>query len=192
MSHCQNIHFLYTKHDFFRVKCDLDVFSPIDICLSFHCVLCSLQIWPTAPTWPTETHPNVPRAASPSEDTHTHTHTHTREALWQMDSCCWRVTWPYEGFKHHVWAVDEYYIKHFGKLSSYEFEVVFLSVFVAMCLSIFVRVFFCILYVTLYLHVVCECVCVRPRPPKHSHILQITGLGTRRIISLWMWPLALL
>ncbi len=122
-----------------------------------------------------------------------HTHTHTRAGgaltdgflllesnvtLWRIQASCMSSGWILH--------------KAFGKLSSYEFEVVFLSVFVAMCLSIFVRVFFCILYVTLYLHVVCECVCVRPRPPKHSHILQITGLGTRRIISLWMWPLALL
>lgn len=122
---------------------------------------------------------------------YTHTHTHTGGALtdgfllsesnvtlWRIQASCMSSGWILH--------------KAFGKLSSYEFEVVFLSMFVAMCLSIFVRVFFCILYVTLYLHVVCECVCVRPRPPKHSHILQITGLGTRRIISLWMWPLALL
>lgn len=143
--------------------------------LSFISLSCVLFRSDQRHRWPTKTHPNVPRAQGGAL-TDGFLLSESNVTLWRIQASCMSSGWILH--------------KAFGKLSSYEFEVVFLSVFVAICLSIFVRVFFCILYVTLYLHVLC--VCVRPRPPKHSHILQITGLGTRRIISLWMWPLALL
>lgn len=169
------------------------MFSPINICLSFHRVSSVLFKSDHSTNL---TNRNTSKCAQGCESFRRCTHTHIKGTLtdgfllsesnvtlWRIQASCMSSGWILH--------------KAFGKLSSYEYEVVFLSVFVAMWLSIF-DVCACV-----FLHSICDsvlaccvclcvCVCVRPRPPKHSHILQITGLGTRRIISLWMWPLALL
>lgn len=85
-----------------------------------------------------------------------HTHTHTGGALTdgfllsESNVTLWRI---------QASCISSGWILHkaFGKLSSYEFEVVFLSVFVAMCLSIFVRVFFAF-YMWLCTCMLCVCV----------------------------------
>lgn len=71
-------------------------------------VQCSLQIWPQHQL---DQQKHIQMRPGLRVLQKIHTHTHTLKALWQMDSCCRRVMWPYEGFKHHVWAVNEYYIK---------------------------------------------------------------------------------
>lgn len=96
MSHCQNIHFSLCKF----LEGEMwpgrvfthEHLSFISLCPAFSSDLTNST---------NLTNRNTSKCAQGCE-----------EALWQMDSCCRRVTWPHKGFKHHVWAVDEYYIKH--------------------------------------------------------------------------------